>query len=151
MQLSTIEVCIWSKNHVGTHGTQDNILLWIFLLGIPLDAMNYFAWRNVFFKSCTAIKERSLLKDTRNVSVEEQIFIFLMKIGHNERNQMVQERFQHSGGTISQHFNKVLMGMAKFSMESIRPPSFDETPNHIRKNHKYWPWFKVMHSLYIFS
>ena len=60
----------------------------------------------VFLRFCAAIKERNLLKDTRNMSFEEQLAIFLMTIGHNERNRMIQEQFQHSGETISRHFNR---------------------------------------------
>ena len=46
------------------------------------------------------LKERGLLADSRNVTVEEQVAIFLFTIAHNERNRVMHNRFQHSGETI---------------------------------------------------
>lgn len=44
---------------------------------------------------------RGLLSATRYVSVAEQLAIFLFMVGHNNSNRAAQERFQHSGETIS--------------------------------------------------
>jgi hypothetical protein len=40
------------------------------------------------------------LADTVNISVEEQLMMFLCIVGHRWSNRDVQERFQHSGETI---------------------------------------------------
>jgi hypothetical protein len=48
------------------------------------------------------LMERQLLKRTkRNVLVEEQIAIFLFIVCGNNSNRQAQERFQHSGETIT--------------------------------------------------
>ncbi|KAI3454827.1 hypothetical protein Pfo_011490 [Paulownia fortunei] len=83
-----------------------------------------------------------LFRMEKYVSVEEQLAIFLMTIGHDERNKMLQERFQHSGETISRHFNTVLKALMNFSILVIVAPSFEQIPNYIRNNPKYWSHFK---------
>ncbi|CAI0401885.1 unnamed protein product [Linum tenue] len=64
--------------------------------------------KHVFHKLCSILRQRGLLRDTCGVMIEEQLAIFLNIIGHNERNRVIQERFQHSGETISRYFNNVL-------------------------------------------
>ena len=64
--------------------------------------------KNVFLKLCHILSDEGLLRSTRHVKVEEQVAMFLLTVGHNERNRVIQERFQHSGETISRHFNNVL-------------------------------------------
>ncbi|XP_059636049.1 uncharacterized protein LOC132278265 [Cornus florida] len=98
--------------------------------------------KHVFLRLCQELKRKDLLKDSREISVEEQMAIFLMTIGHNERNRMLQEQFQHSGETISRHFNTVLKALVTFSISIIVPPSFDDIPIHMRNNPKYWSHFK---------
>ncbi|KAK3018390.1 hypothetical protein RJ639_003845, partial [Escallonia herrerae] len=61
--------------------------------------------KHVFHKLCDSLRQRAMLRDTPGVSIEEQLAIFLNIVGHNERNRVIQERFQHSGETISRHFN----------------------------------------------
>lgn len=56
--------------------------------------------------------------------------IFIM--AHNVRNEVIQERFQHLGETVSCHFHNVLQALAIFAKELIQPPSFDEVPAQIR-------------------
>ncbi|KAK6161036.1 hypothetical protein DH2020_004417 [Rehmannia glutinosa] len=98
--------------------------------------------KHVFLRLTKELRQRNLLNDSREVSVEEQLAIFLMTIGHDERNRMLQERFQHSGETISRHFNIVLKALVNFSMSMIVAPSFEHIPSYIRNNPKYWPHFK---------
>jgi site-specific recombinase XerC len=44
---------------------------------------------------------RQLLLATRNVTVEEKLAMFLITLGHGLSNRALQERFQHSGETVS--------------------------------------------------
>ncbi|XP_057984439.1 uncharacterized protein LOC110668288 isoform X5 [Hevea brasiliensis] len=53
--------------------------------------------KRVFHKLCNNLRQRGMLRDTAGVMIEEQLAIFLNIIGHNERNRVIQERFQHSG------------------------------------------------------
>ncbi|GFP95360.1 hypothetical protein PHJA_001680300 [Phtheirospermum japonicum] len=98
--------------------------------------------KHVFLRLTNDLRQRSLLKDSREVSVEEQLATFLMTIYHDERNRMLQEPFQHSGETISHHFNTVLKALVNFYMSIIVAPSFENIPCYIRNNPKYWPHFK---------
>ncbi|XP_062104144.1 protein ALP1-like [Humulus lupulus] len=97
---------------------------------------------DVFKLFCGVIKEIFLLKNSRYLSVEEQVAIFLFVIGHNERHCVVPERFQHSISTTSHYFRKVLKAICRLSKELITPPSFDVTPPQIRFDPRYYPFFK---------
>ncbi|KAL5700150.1 hypothetical protein ACHQM5_025633 [Ranunculus cassubicifolius] len=98
--------------------------------------------QHIFLRLCKIHEDRGLLKMTKHMSVVEQVAIFLITVGHNERNRMIRDRFQHSGETISRHFNNVLREISEFSISMIRPPSFAVVPSNIRRNPKYWPYFK---------
>ncbi|KAH7850954.1 hypothetical protein Vadar_005108 [Vaccinium darrowii] len=96
----------------------------------------------VFIGFCEALKVHANLKHSRYLTLQEQVCIFLLTIGHNERNRVVQERFQHSGHTISVYFHRVLKAVCKLGVVIIQPPSFDGIPHQIRRNSKYFPFFK---------
>ena len=55
----------------------------------------------VFIGLCEALKVYGKLEHSRYLTVQEQVCIFLLIIGQNKQNRVVQERFQHSGQTIS--------------------------------------------------
>ncbi|XP_031402089.1 uncharacterized protein LOC116211730 isoform X1 [Punica granatum] len=95
----------------------------------------------VFHKLCDIARQRNLLRDTAGVMIEEQLTIFLNIIGHNERNRVIQERFQHSGETISRHFNNVLKAIKSLSKEFLECPP-DTTPPEILRSNRYNPYFK---------
>ncbi|XP_026434306.1 protein ALP1-like [Papaver somniferum] len=71
--------------------------------------------KHVFLSLCELLQEKQLLRHSKGVRVEEKVEIFMLAIGHNERNRILQERFQHSG------------------------PS---TPDEIRENPRFYPYFK---------
>ncbi len=56
--------------------------------------------RSTFIELCELMKKKNFLKIQR-VSIEEQLAIFLHIVGGNCSNRSAQERFQHSGETIS--------------------------------------------------
>ena len=93
--------------------------------------------KHVFHKLCNTLRQRGLLRDTAGVMIEEQLAIFLNVIGHNERNRVIQERFQHSGETISRHFNNVLEAIKSLSREFPEPPPV-QTPPEIRSNNRFF-------------
>lgn len=98
--------------------------------------------KHVFHKLCDILRQRAMLRDTAGVMIEEQLAIFLNVIGHNERNRVIQERFQHSGETISRHFNNVLKAIKSLSREVLQPPQL-KTPPEILNNARFYPYFKV--------
>jgi len=98
--------------------------------------------KHVFHNLCGILRQRGMLRDTAGVMIEEQLAIFLNIIGHNERNRVIQERFQHSGETISRHFNNVLKAIKSLSREFLQPPPI-ATPPEILSSNRFYPYFKV--------
>ncbi|KAJ6349672.1 hypothetical protein OIU77_007118 [Salix suchowensis] len=98
--------------------------------------------KHVFHNLCGILRQRGMLRDTAGVMIEEQLAIFLNIIGHNERNRVIQERFQHSGETISRHFNNVLKAIKSLSREFLQPPPI-ATPPEIVSSNRFYPYFKV--------
>jgi hypothetical protein len=98
--------------------------------------------RHVFQKLCGILRQRAMLRDTSGVMIEEQLAIFLNVIGHNERNRVIQERFQHSGETISRHFNNVLKAIKSLSREFLQLPGHTTSPK-ILNSSRFYPYFKV--------
>ncbi|XP_052301055.1 uncharacterized protein LOC102614193 isoform X2 [Citrus sinensis] len=97
--------------------------------------------KHVFHKLSDTLRQRGMLRDTSGVIIEEQLAIFLNIVGHNERNRVIQERFQHSGETISRHFNNVLKAIKSLSREFLQPPP-QTTPPEILCSHRFYPYFK---------
>ncbi|XP_021772673.1 uncharacterized protein LOC110736686 [Chenopodium quinoa] len=97
--------------------------------------------KHVFHKLCGIFRQRGMLRDTAGVSIEEQLAIFLNIIGHNERNRVIQDRFQHSGETISRHFNNVLKAIKSLSREFLQAPPIN-TPLQILGSRRLFPYFK---------
>lgn len=100
--------------------------------------------KSVFRKLCDVLKEKEWLENSRYVTVEEQVAMFLYVLSHNQRHRVVAERYQHSLETTSHYFHKVLKAICRLGKEIITPPSFDIIPQQIRSNPKYYPFFKVI-------
>ena len=107
---------------------------------------NMFKMKNeVFLNLCQVLQRDFGLQHSRNIKLEESVAICLLIL-------MVQEIFQHSGETISRHFEKIitLLG-ARFATAYVKPsdPTFSEVPTKIQDHQIYWPHFKVCALLYI--
>jgi len=94
-----------------------------------------------FKKLAQWVKEKGLLQETRNISIEEQLAIFLKIVGEGASNRTAQDRFQHSGDTISRHFHHVLDALIHLYTEFVQPPNLS-TQMEIRNNKKLSPFFK---------
>ncbi|KAK1257975.1 hypothetical protein QJS04_geneDACA010324 [Acorus gramineus] len=99
--------------------------------------------QHVFIRLADFFRKEGWLEDTRNMIIEEQLAIFLTIVGHNTTNRYCQDRFQHSGETISRQFRAVLSACLKLSKLVIHSPDFSRTPNQIRASHRFFPAFKV--------
>ncbi|XP_044328520.1 protein ALP1-like isoform X1 [Triticum aestivum] len=97
--------------------------------------------KHTFYLLRDALCERNLLTDTKRMDVNEQLVIFLHTIGHNVRNRVIQDRFQHSGETISRHFKRVLKAINGLRDVYITDPS-NEVPNEILGDSRFYPYFK---------
>ncbi|KAG9447057.1 hypothetical protein H6P81_013185 [Aristolochia fimbriata] len=94
-----------------------------------------------FMKLCKILRSKSLLKDTRAIPIEEQLGMFLLTIGQNQRYCVMQKRFRRSSWTISSHFNKVLDAIVMLNDEYMSSIS-TATPLNIQSSHRYYPYFK---------
>ncbi|KAI3882808.1 hypothetical protein MKX03_020808, partial [Papaver bracteatum] len=97
--------------------------------------------KHVFLRLCDMLKEKELLRHSNGVRVEEKVTIFMLVVGHNERNRILQERFQHSGETISRHFNAMLDAIVSLADDFLLPAGHD-TPTEILENPRFYPYFK---------
>ncbi|KAL6906159.1 hypothetical protein ACP4OV_003760 [Aristida adscensionis] len=97
--------------------------------------------RAPFFQLCEVLRERSLLRDTIHVCIEEQVAMFLNTVGHNLRNSIVGTNFTRSGETVSRYFRLVLHAIGELRNELIRPPSL-ETPTKIAGSPRFFPYFQ---------
>ena len=89
--------------------------------------------KHEFLSLCHMFREKRWLVDSKHLSVEENMVVFLMTISHNLRNLLLKNRFQHSCQTIHKYFHEVLVAMVSFSREMITPPSFNDNSNGIYK------------------
>jgi DDE superfamily endonuclease len=95
----------------------------------------------VFKFLCSELKAHGGLTPSRYVGVEEQVAMFLHAIAHSCSNREVQERFQHSGETVSRHFHSVLQALNRLVPRYINLPNHNEIPTAISSNPKFYPFF----------
>ncbi|XP_028052273.1 uncharacterized protein LOC114256795 [Camellia sinensis] len=85
--------------------------------------------KQVFIRLCTTLVNDFGLRvpeRPHGLHVEESVAIFIHVL-KNLPNRELQERFQHSGETISRHFHTVLKAMKKFTVVHCRPPANFQT------------------------
>lgn len=92
--------------------------------------------RDAYVLLCNLFKERNWLQDSKHISVEEKIAMFLTILGQNDGFREIKYRFQHSLRTIHICFHEVLQGMMQFAREAIGPTSLDASPN-MSARHRY--------------
>ncbi|KAG8363805.1 hypothetical protein BUALT_Bualt19G0060500 [Buddleja alternifolia] len=94
--------------------------------------------RNAFGHLCYILANGGGLENTKNVTVSEQVAIFLIVLAHHKKNCIVKHDFKRSGYTISKHFNSVLSALLKLhNLFLVKPtPIEDDTTN------ERWKWFK---------
>lgn len=98
--------------------------------------------RAPFFRLRNLFRERELLKDSIHTSIEEQVAMFLLVVGHNTRFRALQPIFRRSIEVISRYFKTVLYAVGELRGEMIRPPSTNIHPK-IQENTRFNPYFKV--------
>ncbi|XP_028764534.1 uncharacterized protein LOC114762832 [Neltuma alba] len=98
--------------------------------------------KEMFMRLCSKLVEHGL-KNSKYLGVEEIVGMFLNTVGHGQCNRMIQERFQHSGETVSRHFHRVLQACLSLSREYIKPldPTFSVTHPKIKNDKRYSPYF----------
>jgi hypothetical protein len=69
--------------------------------------------RAPFFNLCNLFRERHLLRDTTNTTIEEQVAMFLHVVGHNQRFRVIHQNFRRSIETVSRYFREVLYAIGE--------------------------------------
>ena len=94
-----------------------------------------------FLRLVQWVKEKGILHATKKISTEEQLAMFLKIVGEGASNRTTADRFQHSGDTVSRHFNLVLEGLLGLYPEFVTTPT-PGIPYEIKRNPKFFPFFK---------
>jgi hypothetical protein len=87
------------------------------------------------------------LRDTRGVTIEEQLGIFMFMISHNASNGRLQKTFQHSGETIHRHVKAVFNIIPTLTCRFVKLPTSLEPHPKIASDSRFWPFFQVIHHI----
>jgi hypothetical protein len=98
----------------------------------------------IFMDLHDILVQRYDLQASLHVSTYESVAIFLFICGGNESNRRSQNRFKHSGETISRKFEEVLNAIIAMGKDFLMPknPNFPEVHRRIRDDRKAYPHFK---------
>ncbi|WVZ94771.1 hypothetical protein U9M48_040630 [Paspalum notatum var. saurae] len=96
----------------------------------------------IFKATCNYLRRERLLRDTRGVTIEEQLGMFLFMISHNASNEILKKTFQHSGETIHRHIKAVFNIIPTLTYKFVKLPSSNQTHPKIVSDPRFWPFFK---------
>jgi hypothetical protein len=93
----------------------------------------------IFMDLHDVLVSRYGLKPSKFMNTYEMLAIFLFTCGGCESNRKVQNRFKHSGDTISKKFHKVLDCVVGMAIDYLRPtdPNFRRVHKRIRNDKKH--------------
>ena len=97
---------------------------------------------SVFHNLCHLLTENNLLQHTRNITIREQVMMFLQIVGFNSRFREISGRYYRSVETVHRYFKIVLKAVLKLYKHCIRDPDHS-TPEKILNNERFYPYFKV--------
>ncbi|CAN1290828.1 hypothetical protein LINPERPRIM_LOCUS20871 [Linum perenne] len=98
--------------------------------------------RHIFQHLCEELTNH-VLRPSKNITVQEQVAMFLKIHAHSNSARDNAKDFQHSTATISKYFGIVLKAVISLSRVVIVPPNMSEVPPQILNDSKYYPYFKV--------
>jgi len=96
----------------------------------------------VLYKLCDVLRSHDLLRSTQNISIREQVIVFLQIIGQNKRFRFISGIYFRSVETIHRYFRIVLKEVLKLYKHLIKD-SGDTVPAEIMNNRRFYPYFKV--------
>ncbi|KAL0307700.1 UNVERIFIED_CONTAM: hypothetical protein Sangu_3014300 [Sesamum angustifolium] len=94
---------------------------------------------NAFGRLCYMLEQSGGVRPTKNVSVPEQVAMFLSVLSYHKKNCVVKHDFIRSGRTVSKHFHVVLHVVCKMHKVLLAKP----TPIADDCSDPRWKWFKV--------
>jgi len=96
----------------------------------------------VFHFLCSELQSKGGLISSRYIALDEKVGMFLWTIAHEASNRAVQERFQHSGDTVSRYFHQVLQAINHLISKYIKLPTLMcEIPVAITSNPTFYNFF----------
>ncbi|XP_066344631.1 uncharacterized protein [Miscanthus floridulus] len=98
----------------------------------------------IFHDLHDVLVERYGLKPSKHINTYEMLAIFLFTCGGCESNRRGQNKFKHSGETISRKFHEVLDCVVAMAQDFLRPtdPNFRNVHKRIRNDKRAYPHFK---------
>ncbi|XP_057788952.1 protein ALP1-like [Salvia miltiorrhiza] len=94
--------------------------------------------RYTFRRLVNMLQTIGRLRATRNLTVDEQVAIFLYILAHHQKNRTMKTNFLRLGETISRYFNKVLSSVLRLQGHLLKVPSpVAEDSSDVK-----WKWFK---------
>ena len=100
----------------------------------------------IFKETCNYLRREGLLRDTRGVTVEEQLGMFMYMISHNASNDRLKKAFQHSGETVHRHIRAVFNIIPTLTYRFVKLPTSNQTHPKIATDPRFWPFFRVRHN-----
>lgn len=102
--------------------------------------------KHVFYRLCSELQNKYEFKVSKRMNVYEILGMFLHILGHGVVNRLAQERFQHSGETVSRYFSYVLDMVCNLAVEVIQPVDreFKNIAPEILRDSRYMPHFKLI-------
>ncbi|XP_058733951.1 uncharacterized protein LOC131605633 [Vicia villosa] len=94
--------------------------------------------RNTFAHLCEVLRIRGGLVQLGQVSVEEQVAVFLNILPHHTKNRSIQVRLSRSGQTVSRYCHRVLVAVLKLRNDLLAKPE----PVPLDCSDERWKWFK---------
>jgi len=94
--------------------------------------------RHTFYVFCELARDIGDLTESRNMSLEEVVAMFLYTLSHKFKNKPVGNYFIQSGDTVTRNFRRCLLTVLK------KPTPLAEDCEDSR-----WQYFKVMLKLFI--
>ena len=96
--------------------------------------------KETFFLLLDKLKINGLKNGKKVCAGEKAMILIYILCGHSSRN--TQERFQHSGDTITKVVRQVLTALMQLKRDYIRLPTSNQVPYQIRSNSKFHPYFR---------
>ena len=99
---------------------------------------------DIFLDLHDVLVDRYGLKPSKHMNTYEMLAIFLFICGGCESNRRGQNRFKHSGETISRKFHEVLDCVVAMAQDYLRPtdPNFWTVHKRIRNDKRAYPHFR---------
>ena len=102
--------------------------------------------RPTFTSLCNYLRTHKFLINSRWITVEEAIGMFLVMVGHNVRIRVIADCFQHLTETVDRKFKEIVRAICCLEKFIIRHSQSNEVHSRIANNTKFFPYFKVIPS-----